>query len=138
MIRAGIQSGTLPATLLNLNHHLRLMGSTRRIIWETVSYPLLVAVLAFVVVSFFFVFLMPQFRDIFADFNTTLPGLTMLLIGIHTSYRGRANVVALVTIVLMLAMVFVLIVDLDRSQQGMLRASQQALIDLQRQLSVQP
>lgn len=64
--------------------------------------------------------------------------LTMLLIGIHSSYKGRPNLIALVALVLILAMVFLLIVDLNRSQQGMLTVSQKALLDLQRQLSVQP
>ena len=64
--------------------------------------------------------------------------LTMMLIGVLTSYSGRPNAVALAAVALILAMVFLLIVDLDRSQQGMLQVSQKALLDLQRQLSVQP
>jgi type II secretory pathway component PulF len=34
VIRAGVRSGQLPATLLNLNQHLRLAGRTRRLIWK--------------------------------------------------------------------------------------------------------
>lgn len=64
--------------------------------------------------------------------------LTMLLIGVHGSYSGKRNFLALVTMVLILSMVFLVIVDLDRSQQGLLRVSQKALIDLQRQIHLGP
>ncbi len=81
VIRAGIQSGELPATLLNLNQHLRLTGNTRRMVWELASYPLLVVILAFVVVSGIFIYVIPEFKEIFQDFGTRLPGLTTALLG---------------------------------------------------------
>jgi len=80
IIRAGIQTGRLPAMLLNLNQHLRLMGETRRILWETLSYPILVLGLAFTIMSGFFLFVVPQFRMIFADFGIGLPSLTELVL----------------------------------------------------------
>ncbi len=64
--------------------------------------------------------------------------LTMALIGLHHSHAGQRNLVALVAMVLILSMVFYLIVDLDRSQQGLLKVPQTALLDLQRQLSALP
>jgi len=86
VIRAGIDSGQLAATLLNLNHHLRLIGNTRRILWEIMTYPLIVAVLALTVVSMFFMLVVTQFDDIFDDFGIQLPDLTRLLIGIAHEY----------------------------------------------------
>ena len=80
VIRAGIDSGELPATLLNLNQHLRLAGNVRRLIWEVVSYPLLVACIALTVISAFFLLVVPHMKEIFADFGTALPGLTTLLL----------------------------------------------------------
>ena len=64
--------------------------------------------------------------------------LTVMLVGLHGSYTGKRNLVAFVIMILILSMVFQLIVDLDRSQQGGIRVPQKALIDLQHQLSVQP
>lgn len=80
VVKAGIETGELPATLLNLNQHLRFAGATRRIMWETLSYPLLVATLAVLIASFFFIMLVPQFEEIFADFDTRLPGLTLFML----------------------------------------------------------
>ncbi len=60
---------------------------------------------------------------------------TMLLIGIHGGYIGNRNFIAQLVLVLILAMVFYLIIDLDRAQQGLLRVPQGALIKLQQSLS---
>jgi positive regulator of sigma E activity len=59
----------------------------------------------------------------------------MFLVGVQTGYGERRNYLALVVLVLILSVVFLLIVDLDRSQEGLLRVNQQAMIDLQRQLN---
>jgi positive regulator of sigma E activity len=63
---------------------------------------------------------------------------TMFLVGMQSSIAEYRNIIALVILVLILAVVFFLIIDLDRSQQGLLRVSQQALFDLQSQLPTLP
>jgi type II secretory pathway component PulF len=80
VLRAGIQSGQLPTTLFSLNQHLRLMGETRRLLWETLSYPLLVLVLATGVATFVFRMVVPSFVGVFEDFGTQLPGLTVAMV----------------------------------------------------------
>jgi hypothetical protein len=64
--------------------------------------------------------------------------LTMILIGVQGSYTGRRNYLALFLMVLILSMVFLIIIDLDRPNQGLIRIPQNALIDLQRQIRSQP
>jgi len=80
VIRAGIQSGHLSGTLLNLNQHLKLRGKTRQLLWETLSYPVVVAVAAVLLMTGIFTLVIPQFRTIFEDFGTELPLMTMLLL----------------------------------------------------------
>ena len=63
--------------------------------------------------------------------------LTMGLVGLHAGYSETRNLIALIAFVVTLSVVFLLIVDLSRSQSGLLQVSYQALIDLQRQLNVQ-
>jgi len=62
--------------------------------------------------------------------------LTMFLVGVQTGYGEKRNYLALMVLVLILAVVFFLIVDLDRALDGLLRVPQQPMIDLQRQLNV--
>ena len=96
VIRAGIDSGDLPATLLNLNQHLRMVGHTRRIFWETATYPLFVGVLTLLVVSIFFGLVTPQFENLFRDFGTELPGMTQLLLAIGRSFPLILSVIVCV------------------------------------------
>lgn len=100
VIRAGVETGELPATLLNLNQHLRLLGSTRRIVWEMVSYPLLIGMLALIIVSGFLVFVVPQFEEIYRDFGTALPAWTRLLLAM-ARYFPYILLVATAIVVLM-------------------------------------
>lgn len=64
--------------------------------------------------------------------------LTLFLIGIQGSYAGSLNYLALSIMIIILAMVILIIVDLDRSNQGLLQVPQKALIDLQQQLQIKP
>jgi type IV pilus assembly protein PilC len=86
VIRAGIDSGELPATLLNLNQHLRLAGNVRRLIWEVASYPLLVAGITLTVISAFFLLVTPHMKEIYTDFGTRLPAATIFLLTISENY----------------------------------------------------
>ncbi len=98
VLRAGIRSGNLHDTLLNLNQHLKLISRTRRILWETASYPILVGVLAILVMSCFFVLVMPRFIEIFQDFGVALPGLTRALMAFTGSYVETLTLAAVVLI----------------------------------------
>jgi len=60
--------------------------------------------------------------------------LSMVLIGMQASYSGNRNIVALLTMVLILSLVFILLSDLERSQEGFMHVSSQSLIALQQQL----
>jgi len=64
--------------------------------------------------------------------------LSMMLIGMQGSYSAKRTIIAPVLMVLILSLVFVLITDLERSQQGLMQISQQPLIALQQQLHIKP
>jgi len=85
-LRAGVQSGQLAGTLLGLNQHFRLMGQTRQILWEILSYPILLFVVGLTIVSLFFMKLVPQMAEIFSDFGTRLPWPTVLLIAVADAF----------------------------------------------------
>ncbi len=60
--------------------------------------------------------------------------LTMFLVGMQSGYLESRNVLALMVLILILSVIFMLIVDLDRSRQGLLQIPMQSLLDLQRQM----
>ncbi len=59
--------------------------------------------------------------------------LSVVLVGFHSGLDGERHLVAQVALVMVMTAVIILIVDLDRPQEGLLQVSQQTLIDLQRQ-----
>lgn len=61
--------------------------------------------------------------------------LTMILIGVHDGYREKHNVLALIMVILIVSVVFLLIIELDRSNVGLIQVPQKALIDLQQELN---
>lgn len=62
--------------------------------------------------------------------------LALLLVGVHAGYAEKRNPIALVAFILTVSIVFLLIVDMNRGDSGILRVSQQAMIDLQRQINL--
>jgi hypothetical protein len=64
--------------------------------------------------------------------------LTMMLIGVHNSYSEQRNLVSLIMVVLIISVVFLVIFELDRSNVGLLRTPQKALLDLQLRLNSGP
>ena len=64
--------------------------------------------------------------------------LTMVLIGVHDGYREKHNILALIMVILIVSVVFLLIIELDRSNVGLLQVPQEALLELQLQLNVVP
>jgi hypothetical protein len=64
--------------------------------------------------------------------------LTMVLVGLFDSYQEKHNMLALALVILILSVVFMVIVDLDRSNVGLIQTPQQALIDLRNQLISAP
>ena len=60
--------------------------------------------------------------------------LTMSMVGFQNSYNGKRNYFSALSVILIFTVVMMLIIDLDRPQEGLLKVSQQALIDLQRQM----
>jgi len=78
ILRAGIQTGRLGEMLTSLNHHIEASNTTRRIVFEAISYPLVVLGLAAVLSLVVFRLVVVQFRSIFEDMGASLPYATRI------------------------------------------------------------
>lgn len=76
VVQAGVRAGNLPGLLFNLGRHLELVARLRQLLWRTLAYPVAVLIALALVVTLIAVKVLPQFREIFKDFKTTLPALT--------------------------------------------------------------
>jgi hypothetical membrane protein len=59
-------------------------------------------------------------------------GLAMMITGFQISHAEKRNLFGILVMIAIFTVVIMLIIDLDRPQEGLLRVSQQAMIDLQR------
>ena len=100
IIRAGVESGQLSATLMNLSQHLRLLAQSRRVVFDSLSYPFIVLFTAVTIFSCIVRWVIPQFESIFMDFDTRLPALTMMLFRFANAYPAILAVGLIVCVVL--------------------------------------
>ena len=107
VVRAGIETGKLPAVLMNLNQHLQAANTTRRVIWEAISYPMVLGVLGLGLVIYFFMYVVPQFAKLFRDLHTRLPFFTRL--AIETSENFPAVLISLAALVLTVLLIWLLL-----------------------------
>src|SRR5207248_221174 len=64
ILKSGVRNNQLGATLCNLTAHLSLASAGRRLLWESVAYPLIVLVLGTALLTFFMLVVVPQFADV--------------------------------------------------------------------------
>ncbi|MCX5646350.1 MAG: type II secretion system F family protein [Phycisphaerae bacterium] len=67
ILKAGVETGRLSEMLTSLNRHLELAGHTRRIIFEAISYPVVILTLGAIIITGVFRFVIPQFRPVLQD-----------------------------------------------------------------------
>jgi hypothetical protein len=58
--------------------------------------------------------------------------LSLAMVGYSAGLKGRRSVLTATVLIVVLGVVTILVVDLDRPQEGLLNVSQQALLDVQR------
>lgn len=96
LVRAGEVGGVLDETLDRLAQFMEADIRLRQKIKAAMTYPVLVGVVAFVIVTFLVTFIVPKFMDIFKDFKVEMPAITMLLITIShfsTSKEGAGMLI---------------------------------------------
>lgn len=109
VVAAGVKVGNLPALLLNLGRHMELVARLRQTIWRTLAYPMVVMLAFFGVTAIIVTQILPQMRDIFKDFRTSLPTLTegLLLVGDNAGWLGGALLVVIGAVVVFFLFGFV-------------------------------
>jgi type II secretory pathway component PulF len=76
ILQAGLKSGRLSEMLTSLYRHLEMAGQTRRILFEALTYPVVVLSLAAIMLTFLFQFLIPGLSQLYKGLNSRLPVIT--------------------------------------------------------------
>ena len=80
MVAAGETGGVLDVILVRLAEFMEKAQKLKRKIMGAMIYPVAVVSFAVAIVSGIMVFVIPKFKTIFLDFDTELPGITMVLL----------------------------------------------------------
>lgn len=94
MIAAGEAGGVLDVILQRLAEFMEKAQKLKRKVIGAMIYPVAVITFAFLIVAGIMVFVVPKFKVIFDDFDTTLPGPTVLLMNMSEwmiGYTADAN-----------------------------------------------
>jgi type IV pilus assembly protein PilC len=78
ILKAGVETGRLSEMLTSLNRHLEMANRTRRIVFEAMSYPVVILTLAAIIITGVFLFIIPQFGTTLQEMTGSgqLPALT--------------------------------------------------------------
>ena len=88
MVRAGETSGTLDSVLVRLADNIEREVSLRRQIKSAMTYPIVVVVLVFLILTAMLLFVVPTFKDLYAQLGGTLPLPTRLLIALSDAVKS--------------------------------------------------
>jgi type IV pilus assembly protein PilC len=87
MVRSGEISGTLDQVLLRVADTIEKEVSLRRKIKSAMTYPTVVFALVIIILTVMLVFVVPTFKNLYADLGGVLPAPTRLLIAISDTVR---------------------------------------------------
>jgi len=92
MIKAGEVGGILEAVLERLAEFSEKEEALKRKIKSAMVYPILVTVAAGGILTFLIIVVIPTFKKMFEDFNTELPGATVMLLKMSDVFKDWKNV----------------------------------------------
>jgi type IV pilus assembly protein PilC len=88
MVNAGEIGGVLDLILQRIAEFMEKSERLKRKIKGALVYPVVVMTIAVIILTFIMVFIIPKFKDIFADFEVELPGLTLWLMDTSSWMAG--------------------------------------------------
>ncbi|MEE9343893.1 MAG: type II secretion system F family protein, partial [Gammaproteobacteria bacterium] len=82
LVNAGEQAGILEGLLDKIATYKEKTENMKAKIKKAMFYPVAVLIIAFIVTAILLIFVVPQFKEIFAGFGADLPAFTLFVIGI--------------------------------------------------------
>src|SRR5580658_7346938 len=100
MVKAGEQGGILDTIFERLSEYMEKAEGVSRKVKSAMMYPIVVMSVAFLVVIFLMVKVVPTFRDVFASFGAKLPAPTQFLIDVSDFLASKKSLLIVVFLVL--------------------------------------
>jgi type IV pilus assembly protein PilC len=113
MINAGEAGGVLDIILQRLADFMEKAAKLKKKVIGAMIYPAVVITIAVAIVSMIMIFVIPKFEQIFKDFGTELPGITVLLLEVSRWFANWGWLYVIAT-----PFVLILLVKLIRMSEG--------------------
>lgn len=101
-LMAGERSGNLASTISRFIDYAKVVSRTKTRIRSALSYPTLLLVFSFLLLTILVNFILPRFSDFYADFQAQLPGITRGLMSFSLAMRSNLFLIAAFIILLFL------------------------------------
>jgi type IV pilus assembly protein PilC len=95
-VRAGEQSGALETLLDKVANYKEKSEALKKKIKSAMGYPIAILVVAGIVSGILLIFVVPQFKEVFASFGADLPAFTLMVIGMSEFMQAWWFPIALV------------------------------------------
>ncbi len=93
MVAAGEAGGILDVILKRLSGYMEKAASLKRKVKGAMVYPAITIAVAVIVVAIILVFVIPVFQEMFADFGSTLPTPTLIVIAISEFVKSKIHII---------------------------------------------
>jgi len=101
MVKSAELTGDLPNILDDMANYYEATDRSRKEVKSAMTYPVIVSILAILVITFVFVWVVPQYQEMFAGFDQELPAVTKLTIAV-SDYINNNLIGILLTIIIIL------------------------------------
>lgn len=98
LVRAGEEGGVLEAVLNRLAEYIETSVKLKAKVKGALFYPMAIMVVAFIVITFIMVFVVPKMSEMFIQSGQELPGLTLMVIDVSNFFQRFWYVVAAIIV----------------------------------------
>ncbi len=114
LVQAGEVSGTLHTVLTELSDYLEKIEDTQRKVKSAMVYPIFILIFLIVVTWGIFYWIIPQFKQVYENFNAQLPAPTVLAINISSFITSHLFISVLLFIAAIIALFLLYLTDRGR------------------------
>lgn len=114
LVKAGEVSGTLHTVLDELSDYLEKIEDTRRKVMSAMAYPIFILVFLILVVWGIFYWIIPQFSEVYSNFDADLPGPTLVAIAVSKFITTNIFLSVFFALLFLFAMFLVYLTDRGR------------------------
>lgn len=106
MLKAAEATGELEETLDDMTDYYTEMNSTRKAMLSAMTYPAIITVFSFGVITFILLYVIPQFVRVYENAGIKVAGLTGAIINISTFLQTNILIILVVLVVIVAGLVF--------------------------------